>query len=71
MPVDYLTPTIESRAVEIQTPLADRGQHRAPAVPDLLITATTGRAGLVLLHLDKDLERIAEITSQPLERLAL
>ena len=27
-------------------------------------------AGLVVLHLDKGFERIAEITSQPLERLA-
>jgi predicted nucleic acid-binding protein len=70
MPVEYLTPAIEDRAVEVQTLLADRGQHRAPSVPDLLIAATAELAGLVLLHLDKDLERIAEITSQPLERLA-
>lgn len=70
MPVEYLTPAIEDRAVEVQTLLADRGQHRAPSVPDLLIAATAELAGLVLLHLDKDLELIAEITSQPLERLA-
>jgi predicted nucleic acid-binding protein len=70
MPVEYLTPAIEDRAVEVQTLLADRGQHRAPSVPDLLIAATAELAGLVLLHLDKDFELIAEITSQPLERLA-
>jgi hypothetical protein len=29
MPVEYLTPAIEDRAVEVQTLLADRGQHRA------------------------------------------
>jgi predicted nucleic acid-binding protein len=70
MPVEYLTPAIEDRAVEVQTLLADRGQHRAPSIPDLLIAATAELAGLVLLHLDKDFELIAEITSQPLERLA-
>jgi predicted nucleic acid-binding protein len=70
MPVEYLTPAIEDRAVEVQTLLADRGQHRAPSVPDLLIAATAELAGLVLLHLDKDFELIAEITAQPLERLS-
>ena len=70
MPVEYLTPAIEDRAVEVQTLLADRGQHRAPAVPDLLVAATAELAGLVVLHLDRDFELIAEITSQPLERLA-
>jgi predicted nucleic acid-binding protein len=69
MPVEYLTPAIEDRAVEIQTLLADRGQHRAPAVPDLLIAATAELAGLVVLHLDKDFDLIAEVTAQPLERL--
>jgi predicted nucleic acid-binding protein len=29
MPVEYLTPPIEDRAVEVLTLLADRGQHRA------------------------------------------
>ena len=37
MPVEYLTPAIEDRAVEVLTVLADRGQHRAPSVPDLII----------------------------------
>ena len=40
MPVEYLTPKIEDRAFEIQSMLAERGQHRAPAIPDLLIAAT-------------------------------
>ena len=37
MPVEYLTPAIEDRAVEILTLLADRGRHRAPSIPDLII----------------------------------
>ena len=69
MPVEYLTPAIEDRAVEILTLLADRGQHRAPSVPDLIIAAAAELAGLTLLHLDKDFDLIAEITGQPLERL--
>ncbi|MBW3664442.1 MAG: PIN domain nuclease [Actinobacteria bacterium] len=70
LPVEYLTPKIEDRAVEVQALLADRGRHRAPAIPDLLIAATAELVGLTVLHLDKDFELIAEITGQPTERLA-
>ncbi len=69
MPVEYLTPAIEDRAVEILTLLADRAQHRAPSVPDLIIAATAELADLTVLHLDKDFDLIAEITGQPMERL--
>jgi predicted nucleic acid-binding protein len=69
MPVEYVTPAMEDRAVEVQAMLADRGQHRAPGIPDLLIAAVAERAGLTLLHLDKDFELIAEITGQSVERL--
>lgn len=69
MPVEYLTPAIEDRAVEVQTLLADRGQHRAPSIPDLIIAATAELAGLTILHLDKDFEIIADLTGQPLECL--
>jgi predicted nucleic acid-binding protein len=33
MPVEYQTPAIEDRAVEVLTLLADRGQHRARLSP--------------------------------------
>ncbi len=69
MPVEYQTPAIENRAVDVLTLLADRGQHRAPSIPDLIIAATAELAGLTVLHLDKDFELIAGITGQPLERL--
>lgn len=71
MPVEYLTPRIEDRAVAIQLALADLGQHRAPSIPDLLIAATAESVGLTVLHLDKDFEIVAEITGQPIERLAI
>jgi predicted nucleic acid-binding protein len=63
MPLEYATPAGEDRAVEVLTLLADRGHHRAPSVPDLLIAATAETAGLVVLHQDKDFDLIAEITS--------
>lgn len=69
MPVECQTPAIEDRAVEVLTLLADRGQHRTPSIPDLIIAATAELAGLTILHLDKDFEVIAAITGQPLERL--
>ncbi len=71
MPVEYLTPAIEDRAVEVLTLLADRGLHRAPSVPDLIIAATAELAGLTVLHLDKDFDVIAQVTGQPAERLAM
>ena len=69
MPVEHLTPAIEERAVEVQLLLADRGQHRAPSIPDLLIAASAELAGLVVLHDDKDFTLIAELTGQSTERL--
>lgn len=70
MPVEYQTPAIEDRAVEILALLADRGQHRAPSIPDLIIAATAELAGLTVLHRDKDFEVIAAVTGQPVERLS-
>lgn len=69
MPVEYLTPKIEERAVEVQMSLADRGHHRAPSIPDLLVAATAELAELIVLHVDKDFDLIAEVTGQPLEHL--
>ncbi len=70
MPLEYLTPAIEDRALEVQLLLADQRQHRAPSIPDLLIAATAEKAGLVVLARDKDFELIATITGQPVESLA-
>lgn len=69
MPVEYLTPAIEDRALEVQLLLANQGQHRAPSIPDLIIAATAELAGLIVLHLDKDFDLIAELTGQASERL--
>jgi predicted nucleic acid-binding protein len=69
MPIEYATPIAEDRSIEVLTLLADRGHHRAPSVADLLIAAIAETAGLVVLHDDKDVELIAGITGQPVERV--
>lgn len=69
MPTEYATPIAEDRAVDVLTLLADRGQHRAPSVPDLIVAAIAESAGLVVVHNDKDFELIADITGQPVQRL--
>ena len=69
MLIEYLTPAIEDRAFQVQMLLADRGQHRAPSIPDLLIAATAEKAALTVLAVDKDFDLIATITGQPVETL--
>lgn len=50
------------RAVTIQGLLADRGHHRAAAIPDLLIAAAAERSGCTVLHYDRDYELIAGVS---------
>jgi len=71
MPVEFLTPAMEQRAIEVQLLLADQGRHRAPSIPDLLIAAIAERAGLTVLHFDKDYDLVAEITRQSVESLKM
>ncbi|MFI6575630.1 hypothetical protein ACIBFB_07495 [Nocardiopsis sp. NPDC050513] len=68
MPAAYATPATEERAAEVRTMLADRGQHRAPGVPDPFIAAAAERAGQAVLHRDKDCGLVAGVTAQPVER---
>ena len=71
MPIEHLTPGIERRALEVQQLLGDRGQHRAPSIPDLLIAATAELTGSTVLAVDKNFDLIAEITGQAVEQLAI
>lgn len=57
------------RAQRLLSVLADRSQHRAPSIPDLVIAAAAELSGLTVLHLDKDFDLIADVTGQPVERL--
>ena len=49
----------------MQRLLAERGQHRAPSIPDLLIAAAAELNQRTVLHLDKDFDLIAELTARP------
>ena len=69
MPIEYLTPSAEDRAVQVLTLLANHGHHRAPSVPDLIVAAIAELAGLTVLHDDKDFELIASVTGQTVQRL--
>ncbi len=69
MPIENLTPRAEDRATAVQLMLAEFGQHRAAAIPDLLVAATAELAGLIVLHLDRHFDMIAELTGQPVEAL--
>lgn len=69
MPIEYQTPAIEDRAIEVQMLLADRGYHRAPSIPHLIVAATAELARITVLHRDKDFALIAEVTGQSIEWL--
>jgi predicted nucleic acid-binding protein len=58
---------IFDRAIEIQGLLADRGQHRAASIPDLVVAAAAEGAGLTVLHYDADFDLIATVTGQEVE----
>ncbi len=64
MPRAPLDEECVDRALEVQAMLAERSQHRAVPLPDLLIAACAERAGLAVLHYDADFDRIAELTGQ-------
>ncbi len=67
MPIAYLTPAIEDRAVEVQMLLTQSGYHRAPSIPDLLIAATAEKVGMSVLRPGKDLYLIVDAAGQPAE----
>ena len=61
-----LTEAMFQRAIDVQGLLAERGQHRVP-LPDLIVAAVAEQAGMVLLHYDRDFDRIAAVTGQAVE----
>ena len=69
MPLVFLTPAIERRAVQVQGLLAASGHHRAPSIPDLLIAAAAELNNLRVLANDKDFKLIAAITGQRIDDL--
>jgi predicted nucleic acid-binding protein len=64
VPIDQAT---LNRAVEVQGLLADKAQHRAASIPDLVVAAAAEHAGLTVLHYDADFDLIATVTGQQTE----
>jgi predicted nucleic acid-binding protein len=60
------------RAMDVFEQLAEQGplHHRRVAVADLLIAAAAELAELPVLHYDRDFDRIAQVTGQPVRALA-
>ncbi len=54
------------RAKQVQRHLASKSQ-RGRKVPDLLIAAAAEAEGLVVLHYDRDFDKIAKVTGQRCE----
>lgn len=61
----FATPDeVWDRALDVHGALAERGQHRAVAIPDLVIAAVAERHNIPVLHYDHDFDVIAEVTGQ-------
>ncbi len=65
----HLTQAVAARALDIQRRLASSGLHRRP-IPDLLVAATALENEATVLHYDRDFDRIARITGQPVVAIA-
>jgi predicted nucleic acid-binding protein len=64
MPRVPLDEAVMRRALEVQAMLAERSQHRAVPLPDLIIAACAEQHELIVLHYDADFDRIAKLTGQ-------
>ena len=62
-----VTPNVLAAALEAQRTLAMASQHRGVSLPDLIIAACAQVHGATVLHYDRDYERIAEVTGQPVQ----
>jgi predicted nucleic acid-binding protein len=71
LPLAPIDASVMERAVQVSGRLARTGQHRGAKPVDLVIAAAAEAAGLSVLHYDDDFDRIAAVTSQPTERIAL
>jgi predicted nucleic acid-binding protein len=60
-----ITPEVCARAIEVQSDLAHRSQHRGAGIADLLIAACAEVHGVSVVHYDADFEFIASVTGQP------
>ncbi len=65
-----ITPDVLERSLDVGVLMADAGHHRGAKSMDLIIAAAAEAAGLTVLHYDRDFDRIASVTGQPVEWVA-
>lgn len=58
----HIDPEVEDRVIWIMRKLASRGQHRAPSIADLFVSAVALTHEATVLHYDEDFELIADVT---------
>jgi predicted nucleic acid-binding protein len=58
----HIDTEVEDRVTWIMRKFAARGQHRAPSIADLFVSAVAMTHEATLLHYDKDFELIADVT---------
>jgi predicted nucleic acid-binding protein len=58
----HIDAEVEDRVTWIMRQLASRGQHRAPSIADLFVSAVAVTHDATVLHYDKDFELIADVT---------
>ena len=66
-PQAIIDQSVLDRALDVQGELAGLGLHRTVKIGDLIIAAAAERGGLVVLHYDRDFDRIADVTHQLME----
>lgn len=59
-----LTQAICTRAIEVQSLLAERAEHRTCGIADLLIAACAESHSVPILHYDRNFDLIASVTGQ-------
>jgi predicted nucleic acid-binding protein len=70
LPRAPITEAVVDRALEVQSLLAAKSQHRSVPLPDLLVAACAEVARLTVLHYDAEFERIAKLTGQRVQWVA-
>jgi predicted nucleic acid-binding protein len=58
----HIDAEVEDKVTWIMRQLAGRGQHRAPRIADLFVSAVAIRHDAAVLHYAKDFELIADVT---------
>jgi predicted nucleic acid-binding protein len=70
LPEAPITADVMLRALQTARAMAAAGFHRGAKLVGLVIAAAAEAAGLTVLHYDADYDRIAAVTSQPMEWIA-